>query len=91
MNEAMVGKTVERNIERNSIAYRELMKAIFTAVCNPDDWKAPIDCRVPNNMRDLTIEAIEYVAGVKAQVVSETTIDVRIKCVGYRMGPCGDY
>lgn len=63
----------------------------FDQVCDPIDWKAPIDCEVPYNIAYLYTQAIEFMTGVKP---TGTTNGVsiygmyRLQCCGYALGPC---
>lgn len=69
----------------------EIYRAAFDQVCNPDDWKAPIDCIVPWGLANLYMNAIEFMTGVTPQFERLENGSTRLTCIGYRMGPCGDH
>lgn len=69
----------------------ELYRAAFNQVCDPEDWKAPIDCIVPWGLANLYMNAIEFMTGVTPTFERLNNGDTRLKCCGYRLGPCGDH
>lgn len=74
-------------------AYAMLLQTAFNQVCNPQDWRGPIDCTVPWSAASVYIEAIKHMT---ATVPKSTTTQIdgqlyaRITSVGYRMGPAGE-
>jgi hypothetical protein len=71
----------------------DLLRAAFDQVCDKNDWKAPIDVIVPNDMANIYMQAIQFMTG--ANVIAESMHVnyqpmYRLTSVGYRMGPCGD-
>lgn len=71
----------------------DIYRATFNHVCDPVDWKAPVDCVVPYDLANLYMQAIEFMTGVKpnAEVARHAVFGraFRLYCVGYRAGPCG--
>ena len=67
----------------------ELYRAAFAQVHDPLDWKAPIDCVVPYEVANIYMRAIEFMTGVKPAGSMTETGMYRLRCVGYRAGPCG--
>jgi hypothetical protein len=88
---AHAGNTVPREIKTNSQAYRDLIQHAFSQICNPRDWKAPVDCVVPYAHASMFYDAIVSITGTVP--TSERTIDghMRMTAIGYRNGPCGDH
>lgn len=75
--------------------YAELMRAAFNHVCDPNDWKAPVDAIVPWGLANIYIDAIRFMTATIP--TAERCADVtgnpsfRLQSVGYRMGPAGDH
>lgn len=69
--------------------YQALMQFAFNQVCDPADWKAPIDCMVPWDTANIYMQAVEFMTGVKPEVVRMFGHCAHLTCVGYRMGPAG--
>lgn len=67
----------------------DLAKA-FESVQDPDDWRGPINAKVPSSSLDLVIEAIKWYCGcnVEARPACEPGFWF-VRAIGYRMGPCG--
>lgn len=66
----------------------ELYKVAFNQVCDPEDWKGPIDCEVPYHLANLYMQAIEFMTGVKPEAEAVGTLQFRLTCIGYAAGPC---
>lgn len=68
-----------------------LYRKAFDQVCDPTDWKAPIDCEVPWELANLYMQAVEFMTGVRPSYERVGVIApmARIICCGYRNGPCG--
>lgn len=66
----------------------DLYRKAFDQVCDPSDWKAPIDCEVPWDLANLYMQAIEFMTGVRPSF-ERSGDTARLACCGYRMGPCG--
>ena len=80
----------EVNIDQVADLYRKA----FDQVCDPDDWKAEIDCVVPYQLANLYMQAIEFMTGVEPVGLGRVSMPrlddgYRITCIGYRRGPCG--
>lgn len=65
-----------------------LLKA-FDVVCDPDDWRAPIDAEVAVEEVPVTVAAIEYFTATSVRVTRCHTDRCRVRSVGYRSGPAG--
>jgi hypothetical protein len=65
------------------------LTAAFDLVCDPTDWRAPIDATVSGDM-DLSLlaEAIIHFTGT-VPTFDGTPGGYRVWAEGYRMGPCG--
>lgn len=66
-----------------------IYRKAFDQVCDPNDWKGPIDCVVPYEVANIYMQAIEFMTGVKPAGSMTETGMYRLRCVGYRAGPCG--
>lgn len=74
--------------------HADLLRVAFNQVCDPEDWKGPIDCIVPYDSANIYMQAIEFMTGVKPHhenVVVNCERMFRLTCCGYRAGPCGDH
>lgn len=68
------------------------MNDMFEDICDPTDWKAKIDVRVPCEDTMLACAAIEFYTATVAHVDYNVMNDlVSIRADGYRMGPAGDH
>jgi len=65
----------------------ELVEA-FDMVCDPDDWKGPINARITRDRVRITRAAIEFFTATRAEFEFGLW-DVAVKSIGYRMGPAG--
>lgn len=64
----------------------------FDRLCDPADWKAPIDAWVPGELVMVAVCAIEFYTGVTPIISLNTdTMQFRLTCCGYRKGPAGDH
>jgi len=67
----------------------------YNRICNPNDWRAPIDAIVPKAEVLITVAAITYYTGTTCKTHLVDAPDGysgefwRIRSVGYRNGPCG--
>lgn len=72
--------------------YAMLLQTAFNQICDPDDWRGPIDATVPWEAANIYMEAIEFMTAAPAEC-ERIRIDgmfyARLKSVGYRMGPAG--
>ena len=66
----------------------EELKAAFDAVCNKEDWRAPIDAEVSKGSLEITVSAITFYAATPTRV-SNTNNGFKIESIGYRDGPAG--
>jgi len=65
------------------------LTAAFEVVCEPGDWRAPIDAVIPpGNSLPLIAEAIIHFTGTVPRFFRVGTT-YRVKAAGYREGPCG--
>lgn len=70
------------------------MECAFHDVCNPDDWKAPIDAYLNNDPDyiDQVVAAIVFFTATEPVLdYSPEKVSVRITADGYRRGPAGDH
>ena len=67
----------------------DLEKALDT-VCDPKDWKAPIEAVVKNEADQAIIaEAIEFFTATIAEFTKDDNGRLWVVADGYRMGPAG--
>lgn len=83
----------EYRTKDSGVLVADLHKA-FDHVCNPDDWRAPIDAIVPVAELPLTVQAIGFYTGTgvktnHAEISGCIGEFWRVQSVGYRNGPCG--
>lgn len=83
----------------------ELMNLAFDHVCDPKNWKAPIDALVPAQYVKIYVDAVKHMTSTDCEVFhiqDEVPIFVsnvwgrsiqmyRIKSIGYQAGPAGDH
>lgn len=69
----------------------DLYRKAFDHVCDPSDWKAPIDCTVPWEVANIYMQAIEFMTGVKphSEYVAGYPALARLTCGGYSRVTCG--
>lgn len=71
-------------------AQQARLQPIFSLLHDPADWKAPINCELPQGVTaEEACEAIEFFTATKACVYRAGNGTVRVGAVGYRMGPAG--
>lgn len=68
--------------------HHNAMHFLFNQVCDPADWKAPIECIVPWSMANVYMQAIEFMTAVKPDFTRKGE-QAHLSCVGYRAGPAG--
>lgn len=69
-----------------------LYRAGFQQICNRDDWKGPIDARVPLELAPFYSRAITFMVGAPVNAIEENnTRMVRLTSIGYRAGAAGDH
>ena len=59
----------------------------FNTVCDPDDWRNPIDAKISVEAKDITLAAVVFFVG--EATVEESEDGMFIYSAGYRMGPAG--
>jgi hypothetical protein len=82
---------VPRLVEHSG-AYALLLQTAFNQICNPDDWKAPIDALVPWEAANVYMQAVEFMTATTCQcerVKKEGLYYGRLTSIGYRDGPAG--
>jgi len=68
------------------------LEKVFNRLTDPDDWKAPIATRMPGELVNIAVAAIEfYTATVPQIAVDLTTMTYLVTSEGYRAGPAGDH
>lgn len=66
------------------------LRATFRLVADPEDWKAPINEYVPQGVDQAELaEAIMYMTATEAYFETESDGRVKVRAMGYRMGPAG--
>ncbi len=78
-------------VTRNGEKHVELLRLAFGAVCNPLDWKAPVDAIVPFESASMYYDAIVFVTGTTPKSERVADGNMRLMAIGYRAGPCGDH
>ncbi len=96
--EAVAAKLAERAEERRPLKSehgytRAELHAAFNLVCNPDDWKAPIErATVHPTLWPVVAHAVIFFTGTSARVIGvEDFGRLVIAFDGYRNGPAGDH
>lgn len=85
--------TAPRLVEHHG-AYSLLRRAAFDQICDPADWKGPINALVPWEAASVYVDAVKYMTATEPMgrhVVKEGVSYCHITSVGYRMGPAGDH
>lgn len=70
----------------------ETLRTLFGHICNPTDWKAPIDCYVPVDMAEAYRQSIKFMTATEPSMRRELhdgQYMIRLRSIGYRMGPAG--
>lgn len=78
---------LDRTVTIDQLA--DLYRKAFDQVCDPADWRGPINCVVPWRLANLYMQAIEFMTGVAPECSREGDEWARLRCCGYRLGPCG--
>jgi len=69
------------------------LEAAFSMVVDPEDWRSSIDAHVGSNYSDVVTSAIAFFTGAEVRTEpyqhEHWGPTVRVRCVGYRNGPCG--
>lgn len=74
--------------------YLAMLKTMFSQVCDPDDWKNPINALVPYGAAPVYIKAIKLMTGAPCECRRSFVKGkpyAHITSVGYRAGPAGDH
>lgn len=70
----------------------EALREAFDHVCDPDDWKAPIDIWLPGDLVPVAVCAIEFYTATSPVITLDTDrMHYRLTAPGYRRGPAGDH
>jgi hypothetical protein len=73
-------------------AKRIQLEAVFNKLCDPHDWKAPIDCTCRPEDVNLVREAVVYFTATEpAFSTIEGANVLQVRALGYRQGPAGDH
>ncbi len=70
------------------------IRRAFEALCDPQDWKAPICAWIPHQLFGLAAVAVEFFTCTELKVVGgpePLTGRILVQADGYRMGPAGDH
>ena len=71
---------------------RDALAHAFDRLCDPADWKAPIDTWVPGELVRIAVCAIELYTSTTPIITLDTdTMRYRLTAPGYRQGPAGDH
>lgn len=70
---------------------KKILKPFFDEVCNPKDWKAPIDAFIRPKDKLRTAEAILFFTATTARFEKQLNGWLRVIAKGYRNGPAGDH
>lgn len=92
MSTATTSKT--RSVLPESEEHADLLRTAFSQICDPDDWKAPIDCIVPWASASLYVQAITFMTATNPackHVIVKGYDCAHLTSIGYRMGPAGDH
>ena len=90
---ALPDNVTEKTRSLSIDGFQKLMQLAFDQVCDPTDWKAPIDCIVPWGVANVYMEAIKFMTATEVQ--AERCADAvgnpsfRLTSMGYRNGPAG--
>lgn len=89
-------KHAVRQIDTDDLNHHVIYRQAFNAVCNKDDWKAPVvaEVRDDNPHLGLYLQAIRFMTGTEPTIFITGTCDdghrmVTIVSEGYRIGPAG--
>lgn len=76
-------KPIELSIQQHA----ELMRFAFAQICDPKDWKGPIDAIVPWDCANVYMQAVQFMTAVQPVCERVSGNMARITCIGYRRGP----
>lgn len=83
--------TLPRHVSPDQHA--DLLRTAFSHLCDPNDWKAPIDVIVPYESANVYMDAISFMTATTASATrcqtATGTPAFRLRAVGYRAGPAG--
>jgi hypothetical protein len=69
-----------------------LLHTAFDQICDPNDWKAPIDAMVPIELLGVYLKAVQFMTGESCtgkEVTREGVRYYRLRSIGYRAGRAG--
>jgi hypothetical protein len=69
----------------------ETLRAVFNAVCDRRDWRAPVNALAHGSAVPVVFEAVQFMTGTLPTVHHLGGEDFVVKSEGYRLGPCGDH
>lgn len=61
----------------------------FANICDPVDWRKPIDTVVHADQLGMTIAAIRFMTACEPRYYKPNGFYVRVTAAGYRAGPAG--
>jgi len=70
------------------------IRKTFNALCDPNDWRRPIDAWIPHQLFGIAAAAVEFFTCTELKVVGgpqPLTGKILVHADGYRMGPAGDH
>jgi hypothetical protein len=76
----------------NNLDEIALFKAAFDLICDPDDWKEPIDCIVPISSAGFFASAIKSMTATEVFVKEDKSVPegmIHLTSIGYRAGSTG--
>lgn len=85
------GSQRKENMNLPTEDHVEELQQAFRTVCNPEDWKAPINAVIKFENRNLVAEAISFMTATEATFENLGAGRLRVRSVGYRNGPAGDH
>ena len=78
---------------KGGILEQIVAQKLFDKVCDPKDWKGPIDRTLEVGYLDVEPEviawAIRFMTGNETTITRPTAYQVRFESIGYRAGPAG--
>lgn len=75
---------LDRTVTIDQLA--DLYRKAFDQVCDPTDWRGPINCVVPWRLANLYMQSIEFMTGVAPECIREGDEWARLRCCGYLVG-----
>jgi len=82
----------------NTVEILDIHKKNFDRVAPPGDWRGPINTLVTVGRKDIAgelnaiLDSITHYTGISARYIDVENVNkttFRIRCAGYRNGPCG--